>query len=245
RTRRLRGLPAPTRRGTLGAHPPPHCGGRGRRPSGRARRRRRRLHPEAVLVRGAVRPAAGTHPSRRPPATARPRGRRSGTRPGPPPRHPRRRGDRFEPEGVRAPRPVHAARRRGPQPHDDPRARLGLRLRRHLERRRRLRAVPAREDRPAVRPRDARNRPRGRLPAPDRRVRLRPRTLRGRLTLVFALVTAALFLLVGVLLDVPYPDAPPRPPARGLLTPVPEPQRHPAARRERTSERAHPQTGAT
>src|SRR5262249_2370893 len=65
----------------------------------------------------------------------------------------------------------------------------------------------AREDRPAVRPRDARNRPRGRLPAPDRRVRLRPRTLRGRLTLVFALVTAILCLLVGVLVDYQYRNA--------------------------------------
>jgi two-component system, OmpR family, sensor kinase len=38
-------------------------------------------------------------------------------------------------------------------------------------------------------------------------VRLRPRTLRGRLTLVFALVTAALCLLVGVLVDFQYRNA--------------------------------------
>jgi signal transduction histidine kinase len=38
-------------------------------------------------------------------------------------------------------------------------------------------------------------------------VRLRPRTLRGRLTLVFALVTAVLCLLVGVLVDFQYRNA--------------------------------------
>jgi len=38
-------------------------------------------------------------------------------------------------------------------------------------------------------------------------VRLRPRTLRGRLTLVFALVTAILCLLVGVLVDYQYRNA--------------------------------------
>jgi signal transduction histidine kinase len=38
-------------------------------------------------------------------------------------------------------------------------------------------------------------------------VRLRPRTLRGRLTLVFALVTAILCLLVGVLVDFQYRNA--------------------------------------
>ena len=38
-------------------------------------------------------------------------------------------------------------------------------------------------------------------------MRLRPRTLRGRLTLVFALVTAVLCLLVGVLVDFQYRNA--------------------------------------
>jgi two-component system OmpR family sensor kinase len=38
-------------------------------------------------------------------------------------------------------------------------------------------------------------------------VRLRPRTLRGRLTLIFALVTLALSALVGVLVDVQYRSA--------------------------------------
>ena len=35
-------------------------------------------------------------------------------------------------------------------------------------------------------------------------MRLRPRTLRGRLTLVFAVVTAVLCLLVGFLVDFEY-----------------------------------------
>ncbi|MFI5048198.1 MAG: hypothetical protein ACHQIG_14115, partial [Acidimicrobiia bacterium] len=38
-------------------------------------------------------------------------------------------------------------------------------------------------------------------------MRLRPRTLRGRLTLIFALVTLALSALVGVLVDVQYRSA--------------------------------------
>ena len=38
-------------------------------------------------------------------------------------------------------------------------------------------------------------------------MRLRPRTLRGRLTVIFALVTLALSLLVGVLVDVQYRSA--------------------------------------
>src|SRR5262249_11849839 len=80
-------------------------------------------------------------------------------------------------------------------------------VRRHVQRGRRLRPVPAREDRPALRPRDPRNRPGRRLPAPDRRVRLRPRTLRGRLTLVFALVTAVVCLPVAVLLHLQYRNA--------------------------------------
>lgn len=46
-------------------------------------------------------------------------------------------------------------------------------------------------------------------PRPDRpaRLRLRPRTLRGRLTLVFALVTLGLSLAVGVAVDVQYRSA--------------------------------------
>ena len=66
-------------------------------------------------------------------------------------RAPRREVRRPEPEGVRAARAVHAPPGRGAEPDRDARARLGLRVRRDLERHRRLRALPAREDRPPVR----------------------------------------------------------------------------------------------
>src|SRR5262249_13515515 len=71
----------------------------------------------------------------------------------------------------------------------------------------RVRAVPPGEDRPAVRASDDRNGPRGGIPAAQRVVRFRPRTLRGRLTLIFALVTVALSALVGVLVDKEYRSA--------------------------------------
>src|SRR5262249_23092019 len=86
---------------------------------------------------------------------------------------------------------------------------MGLRLRRHLQRGRRVRAVPAREDRPAVRARDDRDGSGRRLPAARRHLsaramRFRPRTLRGRITLLLALVTLGLAILVGVAVDVEY-----------------------------------------
>ena len=70
------------------------------------------------------------------------------------------------------------------------RARLGLRLREPLERRRRLRPLPAREGRPALRDRVDRDRSRRRLP-PARGPRgVNRLPIRVRLTLVFALAMA-------------------------------------------------------
>ena len=63
----------------------------------------------------------------------------------------RRDRDRPLRQGVRAPGDVHAAPRRGARPLPAARARVGRRLREPLERGRRLRALPAREGRPAVR----------------------------------------------------------------------------------------------
>ena len=74
-------------------------------------------------------------------------------------------------EGVRAARALHAAGRRGALARAAPRRRLGHGLREPLERRRRLRPLPAREDRPAVRPPLARDGARRRLPAAGRRRR--------------------------------------------------------------------------
>ena len=75
-------------------------------------------------------------------------------------------GARALGQGVRAARGVHAPRRaRSLSRVAAARRRLGHGLREPLERRRRLRALPAREDRPAVRARLARDGARRRLPA--------------------------------------------------------------------------------
>ena len=66
-------------------------------------------------------------------------------------------------EGDGPARAVHAPRRRGDHPHPDPRARLGLRVRRALERRRSVRRLPPQEDRQAVRTPRPPDRPRSRL----------------------------------------------------------------------------------
>ena len=81
--------------------------GRGARP------RRRRLHHQAVLDRGAARPDPG-HLAPGGPRGARPgrRGRRAAPRPHRLPRHPRRRGDPPDPHRV--------ADRRGPRPPPRP-----------------------------------------------------------------------------------------------------------------------------
>ena len=76
------------------------------------------------------------------------------------------------------------------------RGRLGHRLREPLEHRRRLRPLPAREDRPAVRPALARDGARGRLPAAGGR-RMSRLPIRLRLTLPFALVMAVVLAAMG------------------------------------------------
>ena len=76
----------------------------------------------------------------------------------------RRHRDPAVAEGVRAARDVHAPARPGAVAAAAARARLGLRVREPLERRGRLRQVPAREDRPSVRHRLARDGSRRGLP---------------------------------------------------------------------------------
>ena len=109
--------------------------------------------------------------------------------------HARRRGDRPLREGAGAARDLHVPLGQVlAQPAA--RARLGLRLRAALERRRRLRPLPAREDRSAVRPR---------LDETVRGVGYRfrkgvRRLARLRLSLVFALALAIVLAGVGTTL---------------------------------------------
>ena len=98
-------------------------------------------------------------------------GRRPAPRPGDARGDARRRRRSAVRQGVRAARDVHAPAGRGALAAAPARARLGLRLREPLERRRRLRAPPAAQDRRAVRARLARDGARRRLPAARRRRR--------------------------------------------------------------------------
>src|SRR4029079_14817871 len=76
---------------------------------------------------------------------------------------------------------------------------MGHGLREPLERRRRVRPLPAREDRPAVRPERARDRARHRLPpAGRRRLTVGALPIRVRLTLPFALAMALVLAALGV-----------------------------------------------
>ena len=167
RARWLRGVPDAARRGALGAGADPDRPRLDRGPRAGPRRRRRRLPHQALRLRGAVRPSPGADPARS--GRASDRAARSATSPSI--RSPGRcaaatsrstlSAKEFAPARV-----PDAPSRRGAHPHAHHRARLGLRLRGRLERRRRLRAVPAREGRPALRSRRHRDGPGGRLPPP-------------------------------------------------------------------------------
>ena len=124
----------------LDADPDAHRQGRRARRGRGARHRRRRLPLQAVLVRRAARPAAGAA------APGRDRAARRCSTAGDlrldPATHrvlARRRRDRAHPAAVLAARVPHAPRRRGALQGRDPRARLGLRLRRRPQHRRGLR----------------------------------------------------------------------------------------------------------
>ena len=105
-------------------------------------------------------------------AAERARGGRPAPRPGDSPRLAGLRPDPALGQGVRAARDVHAPARRGALAPAPARARVGLRLREPLERRRRLHRPPAQQDRRAVRPALARDGPGSRLPAAPGRRRL-------------------------------------------------------------------------
>src|SRR5581483_1474056 len=124
-------------------------------------------------------------------------GGRLAPRPGHPPGLAWRRVARAVTEGDGAARAVHAPPGRGADSHADARACVGLRLRRAVERCRSVRAVPAAQDRPPLRPRGSRNGARGRLQIvdPDR---LTAVPVRIRLAVLFAVATAATITVGGV-----------------------------------------------
>src|SRR2546423_2396802 len=97
-------------------------------------------------------------------------------------------------EGVRAARDIHAATRPGALAPTAARARLGLRVREPLERRRRLRPLPTRKARSTFRSHVLRDGPRRRLSA-ARSVKRLP--IRIRLAVVFSAAMAAVLAGAG------------------------------------------------
>ena len=152
RAQRLRRLPAGARRGQ--SHADPDADGE----AGRARRgrgpgaRRRRLPAQAVQLRRARRPPAGADPPRHERSRRCARRWRSARRPAQAALLARaERGGPHGPGARPARRPGAARRRRGDEGRAAGRG-VGLRLRRRRQHRRGVRAVPAHEARPAVRP---------------------------------------------------------------------------------------------
>ena len=117
------------------------------------RRRRRRLPRQAVLLRRAARAPARARAAAPGRAPDRARGRRPAPRPGGAPRLARRRRARASRRRSSRCSSSSCADPGDALPGPAARRRLGHGLREPLERRRRLRPLPAREDRPAVRPR--------------------------------------------------------------------------------------------
>ena len=163
RARRVRDVPRAARGRGVDAGPDADRARRGRGPDRRPRRRRRRLPAEAVLVRRAPRAAAGARP-----AGARASGRRARGRDAAARSRRTRRAWRGETEldlSAKEFALLEAFMRRpgrGPLARPAARGGLGHRLRESVERRRRLRPLPAREDRRRGRDRDGQRR---RLPA--------------------------------------------------------------------------------
>ena len=117
---------------------------------------------------GAGRPAARGRPPRSARAADGPRGRRPAARPGRASGLARRRGAELTAKE----HSLLAFLMRHPatcSPSADPRRRLGRRLRRRPQHRRGLRAAPAQQDRPAVRPGRDRDAARRRLPTGEQR----------------------------------------------------------------------------
>src|SRR4051812_4101689 len=188
RDQRLRDVQPPARERRLGAGADAHRARRRRGSRRGARQRRGRLPRQAVRLRGAAGAAAGAHAPWQRRAPERPGGRRPDARPGHEAGAARQRGDRALGQGVRAARDVHAPPGRGALAAAPARARLGLRLRCALQRRRRLHPPPAEEDRRAVRAPLARDGSGSGIPAAGRGVSGVP--IRLRVTTAFAVVMA-------------------------------------------------------
>ena len=169
----------------------------------RARCRRGRLSREAVLLRRAAGSAAGAGPPRRERATDDPRARRSPARSGDPPGLARLdRGSALRRRSSRCWR--HSCVARGRCSHvSSSSSTPGIRVREALERRPRVRAISAGEDRPSVRASVDRDGSGRRIPAPQRCGSPVTRVpIRLRLTLVFAGVMAVVLVALGAFLYV-------------------------------------------
>ena len=141
RAERLRDLPAASECGRVGARPHVDRARRRRRPGRRAGCRGRRLSDEAVFVRRAACATPRPRQARRRRTADRADRRDASPRSRSAPRLARPDGDQPLPEGVRAAGSVHAPPRTGSLPPAVARACLGFRLRKSLERHRRLRAL--------------------------------------------------------------------------------------------------------
>src|SRR4029079_7715853 len=115
--------------------------------------------------------------------------------------------DRALRGGVHPCRGVHAKPGESALARRSPGARVGHGVRDTLERRGRLRALPPREDRPAVRVPFARDGSRRRLPAARTRDVLRRIPIRWRLAAAFAVSMAALLLALGAFVYLRVDDA--------------------------------------
>src|SRR2546426_362703 len=200
--RRFRGAPAGAEQARGDARPRPDRARWRVRQGHGPRSRRRRLPDQAVRVRRVPGPGA-----RAAPAAERLAG--AGAPPGrPDARSLDARGDPGPAQGgvdrarVRAARVLHAQRRPRAVAADDRRARLGPRLRSREQHHRRLRGLPATEDRWRGRSPPAPHHARRRLRDADgRRVRLGlpPLAIRTRLTLWYTSVLFAILVVISVL----------------------------------------------
>src|SRR4029453_13737805 len=98
--------------------------------------------------------------------------------------------DRVSPPATRHLGDLHAQARRGPVPVPAARARVGLRIREPLKRRRLLHPPPASKGRPAIRGGGQRDGGRGGLPPRGGAAALSRLPIRLRVTLVFSAVMA-------------------------------------------------------
>src|SRR5262249_35390454 len=127
-------------------------------------------------------------------------GRRPATGPGRPSRLAWGGGGRPLGQGIRPARSVHATSRRGPFPLPPARARVGLRVREPLQRRRLIRPLPARKDRPPVRGRVDRDGSRRGLPPAIGRWTMNRVPIRLRVTLAFTTAMAIVLVAIGFFL---------------------------------------------